>query len=104
MEFRGIKVSLNHNTMEYAKNPLKSKQQIKSQNMKRFVSENQYKLMIGSSLLMISFGFMVNSIVMTHAEKKALGGYYWVAYNGYAYQIEQYDRGEPGIGWKIRLN
>ncbi len=30
--------------------------------MKKFVSENWYKLMIGSSLLMASFGFMVNSV------------------------------------------
>jgi hypothetical protein len=30
--------------------------------MKMFVSENWYKLMIGSSLLMASFGFMVHSV------------------------------------------
>jgi hypothetical protein len=30
--------------------------------MKKFVSENWYKLMIGSSLLMVSFGFMVHSV------------------------------------------
>jgi hypothetical protein len=30
--------------------------------MKKFASENWYKLMIGSSLLMASFGFMVLSI------------------------------------------
>jgi hypothetical protein len=30
--------------------------------MKKFFSENWYKLMIGSSLLMASFGFMVHSI------------------------------------------
>ena len=30
--------------------------------MKKFVSENWYKLMIGSSLLMASFGFMVHSV------------------------------------------
>ncbi len=30
--------------------------------MRKFVSENWYKLMIGSSLLMASFGFMVHSI------------------------------------------
>ncbi len=30
--------------------------------MKKFVSENWYKMMIGSSLLMASFGFMVHSI------------------------------------------
>ena len=29
--------------------------------MKKFVSENWYKLIIGSSLLMASFGFMVHS-------------------------------------------
>jgi len=30
--------------------------------MKKFVSENWYKMMIGSSLLMTSFGFMVHSV------------------------------------------
>jgi hypothetical protein len=30
--------------------------------MKKFVSENWYKLMIGSSLLMASFGFMVHAV------------------------------------------
>ena len=30
--------------------------------MKKFVSENWYKMMIGSSLLMASFGFMVYSV------------------------------------------
>ncbi len=30
--------------------------------MKKFVSENWYKLMIGSSILMASFGFMVHSV------------------------------------------
>jgi ABC-type transporter MlaC component len=30
--------------------------------MKKFISENWYKLMIGSSLLMASFGFMVHSV------------------------------------------
>jgi hypothetical protein len=30
--------------------------------MKKFVSENWYKMMIGSSLLMASFGFMVHSL------------------------------------------
>jgi hypothetical protein len=30
--------------------------------MKKFISENWYKLMIGSSLLMASFGFMVLSV------------------------------------------
>jgi hypothetical protein len=30
--------------------------------MKKFISENWYKLMIGSSLLMASFGFLLHSI------------------------------------------
>jgi hypothetical protein len=30
--------------------------------MKKFISENWYKLMIGSSMLMASFGFMVHSV------------------------------------------
>ena len=36
--------------------------------MKKFVSENWYKLMIGSSLLMASFGFMVHSVSPAMAE------------------------------------
>ena len=36
--------------------------------MKRFVSENWYKLMIGSSLLMASFGFMVHSVTPAMAD------------------------------------
>ena len=35
---------------------------LKLKNMKKFVSENWYKLMIGSSLLMASFGFMMHSV------------------------------------------
>jgi hypothetical protein len=30
--------------------------------MKKFISENWYKLMVGSSLLMASFGFMMHSV------------------------------------------
>lgn len=36
--------------------------------MKKFVSENWYKLMIGSSLLMASFGFMVHSVTAAMAD------------------------------------
>jgi hypothetical protein len=36
--------------------------------MKKFVSENWYKLMIGSSLLMASFGFMVHSVSPARAD------------------------------------
>lgn len=39
--------------------------------MKKFVFENWYKLMIGSSLLMVSFGFMIHSISPTMAGSKA---------------------------------
>ncbi len=35
--------------------------------MKKFVSENWYKMMIGSSLLMASFGFMIHSLSSTMA-------------------------------------
>jgi len=38
--------------------------------MKKFVSENWYKLMIGSSLLMASFGFMVHSVSPAMADDK----------------------------------
>ena len=37
--------------------------------MKKFVSENWYKLMIGSSLLIVSFGFMVHSLSTAMADK-----------------------------------
>jgi hypothetical protein len=36
--------------------------------MKKFVSENWYKLMIGSSLLMASFGFMMHSVSPSMAD------------------------------------
>ncbi len=36
--------------------------------MKKFVVENWYKLMIGTSLLMASFGFMVYSVSPIRAE------------------------------------
>lgn len=36
--------------------------------MKKFISENWYKMMIGSSLLMVSFGFMFRSISPAMAE------------------------------------
>ncbi len=39
--------------------------------MKNFIKENWYKLMIGSSLLMASFGFMVHSVSPVHAESQA---------------------------------
>ena len=38
--------------------------------MKKFVSENWYKLMIGSSLFMASFGFMVHSSTSAMADSK----------------------------------
>lgn len=71
--------------------------------MKNFVKQNWYKLMVGSSLLMASFGFMVYSITSAHAEESHLKenaafynsnsssaeNSYWVAYNGYAYRISE---------------
>jgi hypothetical protein len=36
--------------------------------MKKFISENWYKLMIGSSLLMASFGFLVHSVTPAMAD------------------------------------
>ena len=38
--------------------------------MKKFVSENWYKMIIGSSLLMASFGFMVHSVSPAMAADK----------------------------------
>ncbi len=95
--------------------------------MKKFVSENWYKLMIGSSLLMASFGFMVHSISPAHAEKPSNinnsseanyanaalfnsnsspdgGAYYWVASNGYAYQIFARTEGNGAVTYKLKLN
>ena len=40
--------------------------------MKKFVSENWYKMMIGSSLLMASFGFMVHSVFPAMADSNKL--------------------------------
>ena len=40
--------------------------------MKKFVSENWYKLMLGSSLLMASFGFMVHSVSPAMADSNKL--------------------------------
>jgi hypothetical protein len=62
--------------------------------MKKFVSENWYKLMIGSSMLMGSFGFMVHSVSPAYAEESylkenddELAEGVWVEYDGYAYAI-----------------
>ena len=37
--------------------------------MKKFISQNWYKLMIGSSLLMASFGFMIYSVTSANAKE-----------------------------------
>ena len=37
--------------------------------MKKFISQNWYKLMIGSSLLMASFGFMIHSVTSANAKE-----------------------------------
>jgi hypothetical protein len=37
--------------------------------MKNFVKENWYKLMIGSSMMMASFGFMIYAISPSYANK-----------------------------------
>ena len=37
--------------------------------MKNFVKENWYKLMIGSSMMMASFGFMIYAISPTYANE-----------------------------------
>lgn len=89
--------------------------------MKNFVKQNWYKLMVGSSLLMASFGFMVYSITSAQAEESHLkenaalftsngsdalsdgGVYYWVAYNGYAYQIYASNYG-ASVRTKLKLN
>jgi hypothetical protein len=89
--------------------------------MKTFVSENWYKLMIGSSMLMASFGFMVHSVSPAYAEPDYLkesaalsssngsdaynDGYQWVAYNGYAYQIWQSSSSSNGnVNRKLKLD
>ena len=42
--------------------------------MKKFVSENWYRMMIGSSLVMASFGFMVHSVspALANGKKKEI--------------------------------
>ena len=85
--------------------------------MKNFVKQNWYKLMVGSSLLMASFGFMVYSITSAHAEESHLKenaafynsnsssaeNSYWVAYNGYAYRIGMGYYGAIMVLGKIKL-
>jgi len=36
--------------------------------MKKFIAQNWYKLMIGTSLLMASFGFMIRSVTPAVAQ------------------------------------
>ena len=94
--------------------------------MKKFVSENWYKLMIGSSLLMASFGFMLHSVSTAKAEKSSNisnynkadcdnmailnsnspngGVHYWVASGGYAYQIYSDYSGNGSVTYKMKLN
>lgn len=52
--------------------------------MKKFISQNWYKLMIGSSLLMASFGFMVYSVTSANAKElsnMATGSKYQIPVN-----------------------
>jgi hypothetical protein len=68
--------------------------------MKNFVSENWYKLMIGTSLLMTSFGFMVYTISPARASESKINnlntnltpGEAYVTgcgiSNGYAYLVD----------------
>ena len=89
--------------------------------MKKFVSENWYKLMIGSSMLMASFGFMMHSVSPAHAEPLYLKEsaallnsngsdaleeiWGWVAYNGYAYLIGYTSSSSrPAVIQKLKLD
>jgi hypothetical protein len=68
--------------------------------MKKFVSENWYKLMIGTSLLMASFGFMVYAVSPAKASESKINnlstnltpGEEYVTgcgiSNGYAYLVD----------------
>lgn len=66
--------------------------------MKNFVKENWYKLMIGSSMMMASFGFMIYAISPAYSnsdkektEIKNTGipnGSNGVIHNGYAYFVD----------------
>jgi hypothetical protein len=73
--------------------------------MKNFVKQNWYKLMVGSSLLMASFGFMVYSISPAYSRNKiqiplsenttslvgvngvGIGDYVYFVDGGYIYQF-----------------
>jgi hypothetical protein len=71
--------------------------------MKNFVKENWYKLMIGSSMMMISFGFMIYAISPSYAntnEEKintsinspnSNDDVFAVSSNGYVYVFESRD-------------
>jgi hypothetical protein len=69
--------------------------------MKKFVSENWYKLMIGSSLLMASFGFLIHSVSPVLAKNNIyefntnsthklspMGNYSYFVDGGYMYQFQ----------------
>jgi len=69
--------------------------------MKNFVKENWYKLMVGSSMLMASFGFMIYAIspVYSNSDKEkteikntgipnAPNGTNGVIHDGYAYFVD----------------
>ena len=68
--------------------------------MKKFISTNWYKLMIGCSLLMASFGFMVNSLspaIANDLQKNEStynagypeGNFVYFIDNGYIYKVKR---------------
>jgi hypothetical protein len=65
--------------------------------MKNFVKENWYKLMIGSSMMMASFGFMIYAISPTYAneiktEEKTLSNTNSPNDQNYWYLVDSQDR------------
>ena len=85
--------------------------------MQNFITKNWYKLMIGTSLLMLSFGTMVYSINSATAKdlnkveniksnEYAEGNYVFFISNGYIYRIKKggfnkafEDLSGSGISW-----
>jgi hypothetical protein len=78
--------------------------------MKNFVKENWYKLMIGSSMMMASFGFMIYSISPSYAnenktEEKTLSNTKSPNDQNYEFLVDSQDRvwfhqnGDGNDGW-----
>ena len=87
--------------------------------MKTFVKENWYKLMVGTSMLMASFGFMIYAISPAYSNSNSdkteikntnapvgsngviAGDYAFFVDGGYVYKAKTYNLNNASIGyWK----